>query len=85
MLFITDPFVVNILVVFLLMALMAFNIYIYLKVRRWIVIAACFFFSIIFSIGSFEYSVPLSPYLQIFYMLISGLLFLVTTLEAYNK
>jgi hypothetical protein len=85
MLFITDPFVVNILALSLLMALMVLNVYIYLKVRRWIVIATCFFFSIIFAIGSFEYSIPFSPYIQIFYILISFLLFLVTTIEAVNK
>ena len=85
MILLTDSFGTEVLAALLLIVLICFNIYIYLKVRRWVIIVLCFMFSIIFSVGSFDYNVPFSPYLQIFYILISGIVFLITSMEAYSK
>lgn len=68
-----------------LLFLLVFIIALYLKVRVWVLIFAVFGFIIIFSFTSFQYELPFAPNLQIFIMLIAGLVFLITSIEAVTK
>lgn len=75
-----------ILMVIVMLFLLILIIALYLKMRVWLLITVVFLFNIIFAFISFnEKLIPFTPYFQIFFMLISGLIFLITSLEAYEK
>jgi hypothetical protein len=77
-----DAILMVIVMIFLLILIIA----LYLKLRVWVLIMVVFAFNIIFAFISFdEKLIPFTPYFQLFFMLISGLIFLITSLEAYQK
>lgn len=71
------------------MCIMLFHIIIslacYLKMRRWILILTNFLFSVILGFASFQYYIPLAPYIQIFDIMINVFLLIMVSVEAYNK
>lgn len=64
---------------------MIMTIFFYIKARRWILITISFLFSLIVSIASFEYAMPLTPWVQIMSILVNSIIFILTSIEAFNR
>lgn len=73
----------SILVLFLLMIIM---IIVYAKMRVFLVILVIFLFSIVMGMTALQdFSIPFSPYLQIFFLMFQTVIFILTSLGAYNE
>lgn len=71
---------------FFLMGLIITMIYMYRKMRIWVLILFIFLFSIIFGmISIMNFSVPFSPYIQIFFILFQTIVFFITSMEVFKK
>lgn len=80
----------NILTPFLsigvLLVLILFMGYCYMKLRNFAIYTVVFIFSIIFGVSSLELKyLPFTPYLQIFFILIQTTLYLIMTIEMIEK
>ncbi|MBA7494961.1 hypothetical protein ES702_05539 [subsurface metagenome] len=74
--------VLTILVMVFLLILM---IYFYSKTRVFPIILTIFSFSLIFGVYSLEIeNIPFTPYFQIFFLTIQGMLFILTALNVYT-
>lgn len=75
----------SILALVVMLFLLMFMFFLYLKVRVWVLVFSCFAFNLIFTMLSLDWGLPFTPMFQIFFALMSGLIFLITSLEAYKR
>jgi len=71
--------------VILIIVLIMINLSIYKKARIWLLMVFMFIFSIIMSAVSILLKTIFSPFIQVFYIMISFILLLATSIEAYSK
>lgn len=71
--------------ILIMLLLILFMIYFYVKIKHLLPIIITFLFSVIFSLSSFQYGIPFTPYLQIFLMLIQTSFLLLATLATYKE
>jgi len=71
--------------IFILIFFIGLMLILYYKIRIFIYILTVFLFSIIIGMTSITmYQTPFTPYLQIFFMLFQGIIFLKFSLEVYG-
>lgn len=71
---------------FAIIFLFAIMIFCYLKIRIFVVILGIYLFSLIIGILSFNESViPFTPYLQIFFLFFQTTIFVVVSIEVFEK
>lgn len=81
-----DVWIIPFLEFFFLMILILIMVYLYRKMRVWLLILMVFLFSLVFGmISIMSFSIPFSPYIQIFFMLFQSIVFLQTSLEVFKK
>ena len=80
-LYMLTPVLTIILMIFLLILM----IYFYSKTRVFPIILTIFLFSLIFGVYSLEIeNIPFTPYFQIFFLTVQGILFMLTALNVYT-
>ena len=80
-LYMLTPVLTIIIMIFLLILM----IYFYSKTRVFPIILTIFSFSLIFGMYSLEVdNIPFTPYFQIFFLSIQGILFMLTSLNVYT-
>ncbi|MBA7496344.1 hypothetical protein ES702_06944 [subsurface metagenome] len=81
-LYILEP----ILAIFTLVILMVLMIFFYNKKRLYPVILVIYLFSLVIGMAAMEVGyMPFSPYLQIFFLLIQTVIFVLTSVDLYTK
>ena len=73
------------LTVFILVILMFFMAYMYIRVRSFTVTTIIFLFSLIFGYMAFGFTeIPFSPYIQIFFMVFQLVFFILDSLQTFR-
>jgi hypothetical protein len=81
-----DAWIIPFLEFFFLMILLLIMVYLYRKMRVWLLILTVFLFSLVFGmISIMSFAIPFSPYIQIFFMLFQSIVFFQTSLEVFNQ
>lgn len=81
-----QSFLTPLISVFILIFLMMLMVYCYRNQRYFLVILTIWSFSLIFGMISIQnWSLPFTPYFQIFFMVIQSVYFLQTSLQFYGK
>jgi hypothetical protein len=82
----TDIWIIPFLEFGFIIFLMLTMIYCYKKMRIWVIMVLIYGFSLIFGMMSImSFSVPFSPYIQMFFILFQTLLFITTSIEVFRK
>lgn len=69
-----------------LIFLLGLMIFCYLKIRVFVVILVIYGFSLIIGIMAFSESIiPFTPFLQIFFLIFQTIIFIITTIETFEK
>lgn len=71
--------------VLIILVLIILMIYMYASKRYFVPILIVYLFSLIFAMTSFDFGIPFSPYIQIFFMLLQTGFFAMTAIEVYRK
>ncbi len=77
----TEP----LLATFILIVVMLFSTYYYLKVRNWIVESVIFVFSLVIGGMSLSIELPMYPYFQVFFIVYEAVLFMLTSISLYQR
>jgi len=75
-----------IMVLFVIIFLFGLMIFCYLKIRVFVVILGIYLFSLIIGILALSESIiPFTPYLQIFFLIFQTIIFIIVSIEVFNK
>lgn len=81
-LFVLEPIVSVFILIFLIGLMLLF----YLKFRIFLVILTIFLFSLVMGGLSIQHgTIPFSPYLQLFFIVLQTIFFILTTVESFSK
>jgi hypothetical protein len=85
-LFQTDLMIIEpLLATVILIVIMLFSTYFYLKTRNWIIETVIFLFSLIIGAIALSVPIPMYPYFQMFFLIYQTIIFILTSLQMYER